>query len=158
MADNELICVFKWSAEGWSRPFFQLNFAARNWERVVMNASWQVWLGRSQRWNRIVEKYLNLCKNWVLWGKWTKSAVFRCGKLGQIHSECNKWLYHSIALETLYNFAFESVQIGRSVGSQIRGKVPGARAILRDFGVRTDFPAERFVTSNPTQKMKDRAL
>ena len=70
----------------------------------------------------------------------------------------NKNLYHSIALETFYNFAFESVQIGRSVGSQIRDKVSGARAILRDFCVQTDFPAERFVTSNPTQKMKDRAL
>ena len=43
------------------------------------------------------------------------------------------------------------------VGAQIGDKVPGARAILRDFGVRTEFPAERFVSSNPTQKTSDRA-
>ena len=73
-------------------------------------------------------------------------------------SHFNRNLYYSIALELLYNFAFNSVVIGRSVGSQIRDKVSGARAILRDFGVRTDFPAERSVTSDLTQKMKDRAL
>ena len=73
-------------------------------------------------------------------------------------SHFNRNLYYSIALELLYNFAFDFVAIGRSVGSQIRDKVPGARAILRDFGVQTEFAAERSVTSDPTQKMKDRAL
>ena len=76
---------------------------------------------------------------------------------GFISIEFHEYGHHSIAHETLYNFAFESVAIGRSVGAQIGDKVPGARAIWRDFGVQTEFPAERFVSSNPTQKTSDRA-
>ena len=77
---------------------------------------------------------------------------------GFISIEFNEHGHHSIAHETIYNFSFEFISIGRSVGAQIGDKVPGARAILRDFCVQTEFPAERSVTSDPTQKMSDRAL
>jgi hypothetical protein len=67
-------------------------------------------------------------------------------------------LYRLIALEMLYNFAFKFISIGRSVRTQIGVKVAGSARHLAGLCVQTQFPAERLVTSNSTQKTFDRGL
>ena len=61
--------------------------------------------------------------------------------------------YHSIALETLYNFAFDCVKIWQSGRPQIHENVGSQRHLWASRRLCAPFAAKRFVQSKWTQKI-----
>jgi hypothetical protein len=84
-------------------------------------------------------------------GDWFKNSITHLG-----FDEFKFNWYQSIALNELYNFAFECVLIWRSVRPQIDENWRRVSAILRDPMHFRDFEDERLIRSIYTQKAFDR--